>query len=339
MQCIMHFPSYLAYIDKVTFVTGDERGAETDANIHATLIGTSSELVVPIDNDRVSIQRNAEEIITFHTDSHSIGTIRGVRVGHDAEGTGSGWFLEKIILNISVTPDDSSLLNACSILDNGDDLCMATRDDNRSSIVFEFPFYGWLGKSDSGGHDGPLCVELSPLPIGQWPGRECVTPEELRDVLEEAASHPVALRLAGYCIPHPEKVTEGMRAFCGKNFGHGGEDSYFCHPLGFLGVADGVYAWRAKGVDSGLYSQSLMRGALERAIKGGLDAEALTPMDLFNAAVDSANRSESKGSSTTCIFGLVPMSLLINTESIPHKNFNNSIHKGGSIGQCVNLGW
>lgn len=35
-----------------------------------------------------------------------------------------------------------------------------------------------------------------------------------------------------------------------------------------LGVADGVYMWKQQGIDSGLFSRSLMRYA-KQAIKGG----------------------------------------------------------------------
>lgn len=322
---------------EIIFVTGDERGAATDANIHASLIGEHDELAVPIDNSQLQITRNSEETIVFSTDSYDIGPIKGVRVGHDATGSGSGWFLEKVVLHISGAPDDSSMDSVCSINKSANDLCSATTDSITKVITHEFPFYGWLGKSNSGGHDGPLAAEITPLPISQWPDNNVVTPEELKAIFDDAASHPIALRLAGYSIPHPDKVTEGVRAVCGKNFGYGGEDSYFTHPHGFLGVADGVYSWRSAGVDSGLYSRALMKGALDRAVKASLDGDAVSPMDLFHAAVAEANKAQTQGSSTACIFGLVPLSLLAEVKSSPN-SFNHSVHLGATIGQCVNLG-
>ena len=74
-----------------------------------------------------------------------------------------------------------------------------------------------------------------------------------------------------------------------KSFGYGGEDAYFVETKSnsksnnnnnnnnnnddddksarstelSLGVADGVYMWRWKGVDAGLYSRALLREAAE----------------------------------------------------------------------------
>ena len=322
---------------ELIFVTGDERGADTEANVHATLVGEHGDLSVPIDNSRVSFRRNSTERVSFQSDRYDIGVIQSVRVGHDEQGTGSGWFLEKIILNISGAPDDTSIENVCFIDNSGDDLCKSTVTEDKKTVSLEFPFYGWLGKSDSGGHDGPLSVDISPLPIAKWAAHDAVTPEELEAVVQRAVSHPLTLRTAGYCIPHPDKVTSGARGVCGKNFGHGGEDAYFSHPLGFIGVADGVYAWRSSGIDSGLYSQSLMRGALERAEKGAAENDPVSAMDLFHAAAAHARADESKGSSTACLFGLMPVSLLPGKAHIS-QNYFRSIHLGGTIGQCVNLG-
>lgn len=322
---------------EVIFITGDERGADTDANVHATLVGETGELPVPVDNARVQFKRNSEQTVTFHTDGHGIGEVSSIRVGHDGEGTGAGWFLEKILLRISGSPDDTSLLGACTVRNGPGDLCRSSVSEDTKTVVLEFPFYGWLGRSDSGGHDGPLAADISPLPVAKWAENDGVSDEEFARLLEEAASHPLTLRTAGCCIPHPDKVTAGARAVCGKNFGYGGEDAYFNHPLGFLGVADGVYSWRAAGVDSGLYSKSLMRGALERADAAALQGDAVSAMDLFHAAVQKANADQAKGSSTVCIFGLVPLSLLSDRVHKTH-NFFHSIHLGATIGQCANLG-
>jgi len=55
--------------------------------------------------------------------------------------------------------------------------------------------------------------------------------------------------------------------------GHGGEDAYFWletdDSLG-LGVSDGVYSWRQRGIDSGVLARSLMAEG-RRAVERGLD--------------------------------------------------------------------
>lgn len=329
--------AFSAVTYEIVFLTGDERGAETTANVHATIVGNKADLPVPIDNSRVLFKRNSEERIIFETESHDIGTVQSIRVGHDGQGVGSGWYLEKILLKISGSLDDATITDACSIHNSTTDLCTSNVINDRKALYLEFPFYGWLGRSDSGGHDGPMAADISPLPIAKWAEHDSIAPEEFERIIAEAVSHPLTMRTAGYSIPHPDKVTAGMRAVCGKNFGFGGEDAYFTHTLGLLGVADGVYSWRAEGVDSGLYSRSLMQGALERADQAAADGEAVTAMDLFHASVDKADTDMALGSSTACIFGLVPMSLLSEVLIKTHNSIH-SIHLGATIGQCVNLG-
>ena len=335
--CIRSLSTTYTVTYKLTFVTGDERGADSDANIHACLIGERGELPVPIDNTRIQITRNSEAVVTFQRNNHDIGIVKSIKVGHDAEGTGSGWYLEKIILKIIGALDDKSIEQACSISNRDTDLCFSSVDVDKKSIMLEFPFYGWLGTSDSGGHDGPLTAEILPLPVSRWSNRETITEKDVALVLERASKNPVALKMAGYCIPHPDKVTQGSRSICGKYFGYGGEDSYFAHPSGLMGVADGIYAWRSSGIDSGLYSRALMQGALERASRAAEEGDFISAMDLFHAAVEKANTSNTLGSSTVCIFGLVPLSVISCWMKNP-RNASHSVNLGATIASCVNLG-
>ncbi|EFN56907.1 hypothetical protein CHLNCDRAFT_144584 [Chlorella variabilis] len=59
-------------------------------------------------------------------------------------------------------------------------------------------------------------------------------------------------------IPHPEKAAEGHKGLNRKGYGYGGEDAYFyCsnrNGITALGVADGVYMWKDKGIDAGMFS-------------------------------------------------------------------------------------
>jgi hypothetical protein len=76
-------------------------------------------------------------------------------------------------------------------------------------------------------------------------------PWGFRSGVGNSTSSPKSLRLVSgaHMIPHPEKRHKG------------GEDAYFLSEDGqVLGVADGVGGWALSGVDSGLYSKSLMFG-------------------------------------------------------------------------------
>lgn len=66
----------------------------------------------------------------------------------------------------------------------------------------------------------------------------------------------------------------GIRGVNTKSFGYAGEDAYFCttgkNSLVGLGVADGVYSWKEKGIDSGAMSRYIMETA-SHLVAGGLE--------------------------------------------------------------------
>jgi len=105
------------------------------------------------------------------------------------------------------------------------------------------------------------------------------------DVLE-ASSQSFKFQAAASSIPHPDKAHKG------------GEDAYFIAPQSnVIGIADGVGGWEAHGIDSALYSRSLMQFASEAA-----DSEA-NPLEILKFAHSRA--AGIAGSSTACIISLV----------------------------------
>lgn len=112
---------------------------------------------------------------------------------------------------------------------------------------------------------------------------------------------PLKMSASAVAYPHPEKVGAGhAKAFVRKYDGWAGEDAYFCTTteaggLG-VGVADGVYMWKQQGIDSGLFSRSLMRYA-KQALKDGVT----NPVKVLRSAEDGNERDELKGSCTACI--------------------------------------
>jgi len=96
---------------------------------------------------------------------------------------------------------------------------------------------------------------------------------------------PPAFRLdaAAAMIPHPAKALKG------------GEDAYFIAG-NTIGIADGVGGWEAHGIDSGLYSRSLMKYAGEMAESDP------TPLNVLKGA--HALCSSIPGSSTACVLSV-----------------------------------
>ena len=91
----------------ITVITGDRRGAGTDANVTINLYGENG-----IQSGDKKLETNANnfernQIEEFGIESIDLGdTITKCRIGHDNSGFGSGWFLDKVIV--------SSLVLKCS---------------------------------------------------------------------------------------------------------------------------------------------------------------------------------------------------------------------------------
>jgi len=105
----------------------------------------------------------------------------------------------------------------------------------------------------------------------------------------EESNNLIQLRMnAGVAsIPHPAKKHKG------------GEDAHFIsNDNSVIGVADGVGGWEALGVDSGLYSRSLMNFACISANTG-----IKNPVELLKIAHERCLNIQ--GSTTACIISLI----------------------------------
>ena len=106
---------------------------------------------------------------------------------------------------------------------------------------------------------------------------------------------------------------------------YGGEDAYFTQGNMFLGVADGIYEWRDRGIDAGLFSRALMKGASEYTSLNNNNDHFITSKDVFRAAAKYAKETGLKGSSTLCIFGLMPCKFLsLNSPNPLSPKFSNT---------------
>ena len=85
---------------EIEIVTGDRRGAATDANVFLSLFDAeANEYHVPIE-PTTSFKRNSSvKIMLDDVQISSLNDICKVRVGHDGDSEiGSGWFLDRIVL-------------------------------------------------------------------------------------------------------------------------------------------------------------------------------------------------------------------------------------------------
>ena len=101
-------------------------------------------------------------------------------------------------------------------------------------------------------------------------------------------------------IPHPEKLKDGKRGVNLRHSGVAGEDAYFYTPgtsdMFGLGVADGIYMWREFGIDSGVFSKTLMDTAMHLVEAGHSDVLRIAQICMRKVQSEGVY-----GSSTFCI--------------------------------------
>ena len=76
-------------------VTGDKKGAGTDANVFVTIYGKSGQTAkLPLKGKgSKQFDRNTSDV--FFVKANCVGPMTKVRVEHDNTGTGPGWYLER----------------------------------------------------------------------------------------------------------------------------------------------------------------------------------------------------------------------------------------------------
>ncbi|XP_036061123.1 lipoxygenase homology domain-containing protein 1 isoform X2 [Onychomys torridus] len=119
---------------RVTVCTGELEGAGTDANVYLCLFGdvgdTGERLLYNCRNNTDLFEKgNADE---FTIESVTMRKVRRVRVRHDGKGSGSGWYLDRVLVREEGQPESDNV---------------------------EFPCLRWLDKDKD---DGQLVRELLP---------------------------------------------------------------------------------------------------------------------------------------------------------------------------------
>ena len=117
----------------VSTVTGNRRGAGTDANVFLDLVGEAGESGrIQLESSRSNFERGKTD--EFRVSCPSLGAISKIRIGHDAMGMGAGWFLEKVFVK-----------------------------DDATGESWAFPIYRWLDKKPSEDNpSGQTVVEMVP---------------------------------------------------------------------------------------------------------------------------------------------------------------------------------
>uniref|UniRef100_A0A6B2KXQ4 PLAT domain-containing protein n=1 Tax=Arcella intermedia TaxID=1963864 RepID=A0A6B2KXQ4_9EUKA len=89
----------------IEVITGDRHGAGTDANVSIVIHGEHGDSgVVPLENKLGQFKRKSSA--NFSVSTAHLGLLTKIRIGHDGTGIGSGWFLDKVIVNDAKTNKD-----------------------------------------------------------------------------------------------------------------------------------------------------------------------------------------------------------------------------------------
>uniref|UniRef100_A0A8C3USI3 Lipoxygenase homology domains 1 n=1 Tax=Catharus ustulatus TaxID=91951 RepID=A0A8C3USI3_CATUS len=123
---------------KVVTVTGDVRGAGTDANVFVTLFGEHG--ITPkthlTSKSSTAFERSKTDV--FRVKTNNVGQIKKIRIEHDNTGLNAGWFLDRVIVT----------------------------DMNRPHLRFYFPCNNWLSKEDGDGlYVRDLIGSLNPMDV------------------------------------------------------------------------------------------------------------------------------------------------------------------------------
>uniref|UniRef100_A0A670JIB8 Lipoxygenase homology PLAT domains 1 n=1 Tax=Podarcis muralis TaxID=64176 RepID=A0A670JIB8_PODMU len=133
-----YFLQFVSTVYEVVTVTGDVRGAGTDANVFVTLFGEFG--ITPkahlTSKSSSAFERSKTDV--FRVRTNNVGTIRKIRIEHDNTGMNASWFLDRVIVT----------------------------DMNRPHLRFYFPCNNWLSKDEGDGlYVRDLIGSLNPMDV------------------------------------------------------------------------------------------------------------------------------------------------------------------------------
>uniref|UniRef100_A0A8C7GXC0 Lipoxygenase homology PLAT domains 1 n=1 Tax=Oncorhynchus kisutch TaxID=8019 RepID=A0A8C7GXC0_ONCKI len=89
---------------EVVTITGDERGAGTDANVFITLFGEYG--ITPkvhlASKSRTAFEKNKTDV--FRIKTHNVGPLKKIRIEHDNTGLNASWFLDRVVVTDITRP-------------------------------------------------------------------------------------------------------------------------------------------------------------------------------------------------------------------------------------------
>ncbi|KAJ8050374.1 Lipoxygenase-likey domain-containing protein 1 [Holothuria leucospilota] len=153
---------------EVVVITGDKKGAGTDANVFVTLYGVHSiskkmQLSPPVGSN--PFDRGSSDM--FRLKCNNVGALKKIRIEHDNTGFGPGWFLERVVVTDLKNPKKGKFYFPCHqwlAKDEGDgaisrDL-LGSRDPAATRKGYKYIIHIFTGKKRGAGTDANVSITI-----------------------------------------------------------------------------------------------------------------------------------------------------------------------------------
>uniref|UniRef100_A0A8D3BN03 Lipoxygenase homology domains 1b n=1 Tax=Scophthalmus maximus TaxID=52904 RepID=A0A8D3BN03_SCOMX len=126
---------------EVVTITGDERGAGTDANVFVTLFGEYG--ITPkahlASKSRTAFERAKTDVFRIRT--HNVGPLKKIRIEHDNTGLSASWFLDRVVVTDVIRPHLRFYFPCNNWLSKTEGDCLCVRDLLGSMDPMDIPKY------------------------------------------------------------------------------------------------------------------------------------------------------------------------------------------------------
>uniref|UniRef100_A0A8C5BBE6 Lipoxygenase homology domains 1b n=1 Tax=Gadus morhua TaxID=8049 RepID=A0A8C5BBE6_GADMO len=126
---------------EVVTITGDEKGAGTDANIFVSLFGSYG--ITPkvhlASKSRTAFERGKTDVFRIRT--HNVGPLKKIRIEHDNTGLSASWYLDRVVITDVIRPHLRYYFPCNNWLSKEEGDSLYVRDLLGSSDPMEMPKY------------------------------------------------------------------------------------------------------------------------------------------------------------------------------------------------------
>uniref|UniRef100_A0A6B2KWS8 PLAT domain-containing protein n=1 Tax=Arcella intermedia TaxID=1963864 RepID=A0A6B2KWS8_9EUKA len=151
---------------QVSVVTGNIRGAGTDANVFIEVFGKKGKSRKQVlDNSENNFEKGKTDVFVLKG-GNDLGELTKIHIGHDNSGFGPGWFLEKVIVKNMKTNEEAFFFAGRWLAkDEGDgateiDVAACKEDGTSSAPIVSYKVFVTTGDRRGAGTDANVFITL-----------------------------------------------------------------------------------------------------------------------------------------------------------------------------------